>query len=1144
MDVAAWLRSLGLGQYAAAFSEHDIDAALLTRLSAEDLKELGVASIGHRRRLLDAIAALHAPETRAAADSAVTPEAKPAAQTEAERRQLTVMFCDLVGSTALSGRLDAEDLREVIGAYHRRVADAVRRFDGFVAKYMGDGVLVYFGYPQAHEDDAERAVRAGLAVVEAVAALAPHPGPLPGGEGAGAAFLLPLGEGQGEGGMQVRIGIATGLVVVGDLTGEGASQEQAVVGETPNLAARLQALAEPGSIVVPAATRRLLGNRFSLRELGPHAIKGFAEQVEVFAVEGVSVAESRFESVRAGRLTGFVGREHELGLLLERWNLAQDGEGQVVLLSGEPGIGKSRILSELRARLEQAGAPSLRFQCSPYYVNSAFYPIIDNFERALQFARDETVEQKLDKLEGLVIGQYGRPREDVRFIAAMLSLPYEARYGARAITPQKFKDETLRALTDTVEAIARRWPAVMLVEDAHWADPTTLESLDLTIQRARDIPLLVVVTHRPEFSARWSQHGHVALLSLNKLTRRQSAALVARLAGGKALPADLLEQILEKTDGVPLFVEELTKSILESGEMRGAGDRWEYAAPTRTLAIPLTLRDSLMARLDRFAPVKEIAQIGAAIGREFSYDLLAAVAPHAPPERDRALAQLVESGLAFQQGTPPDTVYTFKHALVQDAAYDSLLKRRRQELHAKIARVIETCFPNIADSEPELLAHHYTEAKQPEKAIPLWQRAGNLALRRMALIEAIAHLNKGLNLIAVLPPSAEREGMELDLRTSLGTAWTALKGWPAQEVWDSLHPAVKLANSLRRGDALAQVLYGHWAFVLVRGRSGESLRWVRQILAAAELYPDSDLFIVGQWAAAVSYFYLGEFDNSREHADRALALYSEERHGHLQGIFNRDVKTAVMIYTPLSAWLLGFPEQAVQIDVARDAHARRLGHPLDLGFALIMGALLLEFRREPEEMFSRLNEAEAIGSESSLPFLTMMVPLYSAAALLCQGKIAEGTLLGKASLAAWRATGMESAVPWWRATLAEGMAQLGDPDTALDLIGEAILQIERPGWEERWCYAEVLRIKGGLLARKGDLQGAEQNYLASLDWARHQQAKSWELRSATSYAQLMREHGRVREAYDLLAPVYAWFTEGFGTKDLREAKALLEELAS
>src|SRR5262249_46615867 len=538
--------------------------------------------------------------------------------------------------------------------------------------------------------------------------------------------------------------------------------------------------------LIAPATRRLLGDLFRLQALGRHEVKGLSEPVEAWAVEGLSASEGRFETVRSGRLTGFVGREYELGLLIERWNLAQDGEGQVALLSGEPGIGKSRILSELRSRLEAQHATSLRLHCSPYFVNSAFYPIIDNFERALRFARNDTAEQKLDKLEALIVGQYGRPREDVRFIAAMLSIRCEERYGAVAMTPQKFKDETLRALIDTTEAIARRQPTVELFEDIHWADPTTLEVMDLLIHRVRNIPLLVVIAHRPEFASRWSHYGHVTALTLAKLTRRQTAAMVSRLAGGKALPADLFDRILGKTDGVPLFVEELTRSILESGDLRDAGDRWEYAGRAGSLAIPLTLRDSLMARLDRFAPVKEIAQIGAAIGREFSYELIAAVAPHSGLALDQALAQLTSSGLAFQQGTPPDSVYAFKHALVQDAAYDSLLRARRQQLHGKIAKVIEERFPDIEATEPELLACHYTAAKQPEKAIPLWQKAGTLEIKRLALPEAIAHLNKGLELVAALPASAERDGNELDLRSLLGMAWIGVKGWQAPEVWDSL----------------------------------------------------------------------------------------------------------------------------------------------------------------------------------------------------------------------------------------------------------------------------------------------------------------------------------------------------------------------
>ena len=704
VDVASWLRNLGLERYEAAFRENDVSAEDLCHLTADDLKELGVAAVGHRRRLLVAIAKL---QDDAASPQAVRPTDDHLASISAgERRQLTVMFCDLVGSTALSEKLDPEELRSLLHAYRTLCGDVIARYDGFVARYVGDGILTYFGWPTAHEEDAERAVRAALEIVHTVKRASSTED------------------------LSVRIGIATGPVVVGETAGAG-DQSKLAVGSTPNLAARLQGLAAADQIVIAASTRRLVGNAFELTDLGEHDLKGIAEPVHAWRVERALVTESRFDANRGGSaLTPLVGREEELDLLLRRWSQAKDGEGQVVLLSGEPGIGKSRILSALRERLEAQGVQALRFQCSPYYVNSAFWPIIDNFERALKFTRDETADAKLDKLEALIVTHYGRPLADVRFVASILSIPCEERYGALPMTPQKHKDETLRTLVDLTEAAARQQPSVMLFEDAHWADPTTLEVLDLLIDRVRTVPLLVVLTHRPEFQSRWSEQGHVGALNLSKLTRTQSAAMVSTLAGGKALPAALLEQILTRTDGVPLFVEELTKSILESGELKEAGDHYEYAGSARAVTIPATLRDSLMARLDRFMPVKEIAQIGAAIGREFSYELIAAVAPMPQAQLDDALAQLSESGLAFRRGTPPDAVYTFKHALVQDAAYDSLLKSRRQELHAKIARVIEAALPEHQD--------HRTRGAgaSPHRRGPCRSRHSALAGRRRAGVEA------------------------------------------------------------------------------------------------------------------------------------------------------------------------------------------------------------------------------------------------------------------------------------------------------------------------------------------------------------------------------------------------------------------------
>jgi class 3 adenylate cyclase/tetratricopeptide (TPR) repeat protein len=1126
MDVADWLRALGLDRYEATFRENDVSAEVLRDLTAEDLEGLGVVTIGHRRRLLVAIAKLNEQSSTGDASPMVAPVAtvsgslgEDAVPQGGERRQLTVMFCDLVGSTALSERLDPEELRSLLHAYRTLCGDVIARYDGFVARYVGDGILTYFGWPAAHEEDAERAVRAALEIVRTVKRATSTEA------------------------LSVRIGIATGPVVVGEAAGIG-DQSKLAVGSTPNLAARLQGLAAGDQIVIAASTRRLVGNAFELTDLGEHDLKGIAEPVHAWRVERALVTESRFDASRGGdALTPLVGREEELDLLLRRWSQTRDGEGQVVLLSGEPGIGKSRILSALRDRLETQGVQALRFQCSPYYVNSAFWPIIDNLERALRFTRDETTDAKLDKLEALIVTEYGRPLADVRFLAAILSIPYEQRYGALPMTPQKYKDETLRTLVDISEAAARRQPSVLLFEDAHWADPTTLEVLDLLIDRARTVPLLVVLTHRPEFQSRWSGQGHVGALNLSKLTRTQSAAMVSTLADGKVLPATLLEQILTRTDGVPLFVEELTKSILESGELKAAGDRYEYSGPTRAVTIPATLRDSLMARLDRFIPVREIAQIGAAIGREFSYELIAAVAPMSQANLDNALGQLSASGLAFRRGTPPDATYTFKHALVQDAAYDSLLKSSRQVLHAKIARVIEQRFLNIKTTEPEVLAHHLTAAGVAEAAIPLWHAGAELALQRLALTEAISHLSQGLELIPTLPRSSQRDTSELGLRSLLGTAWMGLKGWATPEVWTNLHPALALAKSLGRHDALTPVLWGLTSNVLNQGRVAESLPWAEEMLNIAAATGDADLLIAGHGLACTCYCYAGEFIRAVKHADKVLELYDDETHYHLADLLYRDPKTLAGIFGSTSIWILGYPDRALRLSDEKDWHARRRSHPFDHGYALICGAQEYDRRFELDDLLKRAEECERLGRDNSLPMLwALMAPISCGQALILKGKPAAGIVPLKAGIAVWEAAGGKVRIPTMKASLAESMALTGDLDDGLHLIDEQIAQIERPGWEERFAYAEILRLKGWMLSLKGDRDGAERSFLASLDWARRQQAKSWELRTSTSLARLWQSQGKRQDAYELLASVYGWFTEGFDTKDLLEAKSLLAEL--
>ena len=830
--------------------------------------------------------------------------------------------------------------------------------------------------------------------------------------------------------------------------------------------------------------------------------------------------------------------------MLERWALAQDGEGQVVLLSGEPGIGKSRVLSAIRERLEAQGAQSLRFQCSPYYINSAYWPIIDNFERALKFARDEQPESKLDKLEALMVKEYGRPISDVRFIASILSIPYEDRYGAIAMTPEKHKDETLRTLADIMEGAAGRAPTVMLFEDLHWADPTTLEALDRLIDRTRTIALLIVLTHRPEFQSRWSQHGHVTSLNLSKLTRTQSAAMVSKLASSKSLPGDLLQQILNKTDGVPLYVEELTKSILESGELKEVGDHYDYASTTHHITVPNTLRDSLMARLDRYAPVKEIAQIGAAIGREFSYELIAAVVPMNEAQLADALVQLTESGLAFRKGTPPEAAYTFKHALVQDAAYDSLLKSRRQELHSKIAQAIEERFPQIKETEPELLAHHFTEAQCFEHAVPCWQRAGELAQKSVALQEAIRYYERGLSCVKALPPSVARDGYEFDLRAGLGTTWVGLQGWANPHTSEHLEAAWRLGGSLDRGDYTLRTLWGLWATRLTGGLPRESLTWTERTLALAEQRDDRRLFFVGHLTAATTHYFLGQFTHSIVHSDNILNRYDPMRDQGFAEFLNHDPKTVALAYKSASQWHLGYVDQAAATAEMTFIHSRSLAHPFDLCFALhFCGMQVFAYRRESERLRSLLGEFEQVSADQHLLFFQhVLVPVCHA----IEQSISSGPQQIADAYAkimpGYIAVGMLAEVPRFKAEQAMAIARLRNIVSAFQLIDEALEQIERPGSGERKALAEVLRTKGLILQMSGDERGAAEAFEQSLSLAREQAAKSWELRTSTSLAKLWQSQGKRKEALDLLKPVYDWFTEGFDTKDLKEARALLDSL--
>ena len=1033
--VRKWLEAIGLVQYADAFEANDIDIDLLGQVDDQMLKDIGVPSAGHRLRIRNAIAKLSPASPLAKNENATSTATEPKTQDVAERRQVTVMFSDLVGSTALSARMDPEDLREVISAYQKCVAESVQRFGGFVAKYMGDGVLVYFGYPQAHEDDAERAVRAGLELVQAVGTLR---------------STSPL---------QTRVGIATGLVVVGDLIGSGEAQERGIVGETPNLAARLQGIAEPNTVVIAESTRKLLGNLFELEDLGPRELKGIGEPLQAWAALRPSSVESRFEALHATGLTALVGREEELELLLRRWSRAKTGEGQVVLLSGEAGIGKSRLTAAMLERLAAEPHTRLRYFCSPQRTDSAFYPIIGQMERAARLAHDDTAQAKLDKLD-VMLAQTSTSKEDVALFAEMLSLPNDGRYPVLELEPQQRRQKTLEALTAQVEALSQQSPLLMIFEDAHWTDPTSLETFGRIVDRVRSLRVLLIVTFRPEFEPPWIGRPYVTALTINRLAQRDIEAMIDGVVGNKFIPASVRHDIIERTDGIPLFVEEMTKAVLEAGSEEEA-QRTAATVPTTALAVPASLHASLMARLDRLGAAREVAQIGAAIGREFSHALLGAVIPKPEADLGSALERLIDAGLLFRQGVPPHATYLFKHALVQDAAYGTLLREPRRALHARIAETLEGRFADIAETQPELLARHCTEAGLIEKAAGLWGKAGQRSLARAALLEGAEQLKRALDQIATLPATLALRREEIRLHFAFGNALTLM----------------------------------------------------------------------------------GDYVDGKEHFDRALAIYDPAEHRPLTTRSGRDVGVTLLSVRSGCLWQLGYPAASRNEGERAVNEAREIGQAATLVFALFWASWFHMLYGHYAEAQSLLDElAVLVDEKDATLFWKATETAFRGALFALTGKASDAVRAITSGMTSLRSTGASLYEPWHLWHLAMAYAELGQPNDARRCIDDAINKVERS--KEKWCEAEVHRIAGEIALRSlaPDPEKAEAYFEHALAVARQQQAKSWELRAATSMARLWRDQGKREEARDLLAPVYGWFTEGFDTRDLKEAKELLDEL--
>ncbi len=1115
-DVAAWLKELGLGKYAQAFADDEIDFAALPHLTETQLERLGLP-IGPRAKVLAAIARLAA-SAPAGVDAVAAPaSAQPTLPSRpAERRQMTVMYCDLVGSTRLASALDPEDFTSVMQAYQAACAAVIARYEGHVSQYRGDAIEAYFGWPAAQEDAAERAVRAGLEIVAEVNRV------------------------RSQEPLAVRVGISTGIVVIGATGRDGdPSAPSGAVGDTPHIAARLEALADPNCVLIAEATSRLISARFDQEALGPQTLKGVAEPIGAFRVRGVREDSSRFQAAQAAALTPLVGRRTELALLQHRWRDTKEGDGQVVYIAGVPGIGKSRIVHELEQWIGSEPHFSLRFQCLPHHTRSAHFPVIQQLQRLGKIAPENSGAVKLRKLERLLARATDQVDRTLPFVAEMLSIPTGTRHALAGLAPLQVKVQTLYALIELLLGLAVRRPVFCLVEDAQWIDPSTQELLDALVDRIGKARILVVVTHRPEARQRSGGHGNVSALTLSRLGKNDVSEMVRRALREHPVPGPLLQRIIEESDSIPLFVEELARGLIESGGGT-ASDRG--AAPLGSWSVPASLRDSLMARLDRAPQARSVAQMAAVVGREFSYDVLLRISNLSDPELSASLDHLQRSEIVQQLDAGPAARYTFKHALLRDAAYESLLKTSRRAIHARVAAMVEQERPDIVADQPELVAYHYSLAGDAASAVRFWLLGGQRARSRSANAEAASQLQQALALIEALPESPERGRTELEIQLSLGLCYIALHGYSADDTRQAFERACGLSAQLGEPRKEIQAIFGRWGHHWMRAEHDRAIELAESLLARAELLRDPTALVVGHRSIGSTLFTLGEFGRAREHLERTIALVPEGSSRDLALAYAVDPRIAAQLILAWDTWVLGYPRRALEHVLHAFDQAMRLADPYTLAFAHYIASAVRLLRGEPQDALAHADRSLALSTEYGINLYAVYSRFGRGCALarLGQAEPALAEIRGGIEAANRSNLGyLRGFMLGWQATV---QAETGDPAAALSTLDDALLQVNEiagRAWE-----AELHRLRGdvALAARPDALDEAAASYRNAIAVAQRQNARSFELRAATGAARLLQRRGRKAEALGLLAPAYGWFTEGHDTADLRAAKALLDAL--